>query len=84
MMDLLWSDPTEDDTQQGIQANLRRGQVGLANSCYTVESHCEYPSAAAPCGVGTLMALNTRRCCIAFRSTRRVSRTISAAPAHRW
>ena len=29
MMDLLWSDPTEDDTQQGIQANLRRGQVGL-------------------------------------------------------
>jgi hypothetical protein len=38
MMDLLWSDPTEDDTQQGIQANLRRGQVGLANSANAVES----------------------------------------------
>jgi hypothetical protein len=30
MMDLLWSDPTEDDTQQGIQANLRRGQASAA------------------------------------------------------
>ena len=32
MMDLLWSDPTEDDTQKGIQLNTRRGQGAQAFS----------------------------------------------------